>query len=176
MLKLRDQMSRTCGKRQYSLRHTHDATNIVARCHSAHLKKPMNPVVLLYDYNGLGLILAVPSGVRYRNQAAGHACWKFEIEGVLVPIPLPQDRAPLRALEDHFDSGWESLKEQDADAIDRILASADCDFLKVDRGRLHESYEAWVHVTIAAGDPKRHPELFVGLTVDRGVLTWENSD
>jgi hypothetical protein len=139
-------------------------------------KMTVDAVVLLYDCNGLGLILAVPSGVRYRNQAAGHACWKFEIEGVLVPIPLGEDRIALRALEDHFDSGWESLDVDDADAIDGILAAAAFDFVKVDRTRLHESYEAWVHVRLDPPDPVRHTELFIGLSVDRAVLTWENSD
>jgi hypothetical protein len=136
----------------------------------------IEPLVLLYDYDGLGLILAVPSGVRYRNQAAGYACWKFEIEGVLVPMPLGEGRVPLHALEDHFDSGWEHLEVEDADAIDRILAVANFDFVKVDRERLHESYEAWVHVRLTPPDPDRHSELFLGLSVDRGVLTWENSD
>ena len=136
----------------------------------------MDPVVLLYDYTDLGLIFALPSGVRYRNQAAGHACWKFEIEGVLVPMPVGEERIPLRALEDHFDSGWECLDVDDADAIDRILAAAGFDFVKVDRDRLPESYEAWVHVKLDPLDPERHIELFIGLSVDRAVLTWENSD
>ena len=136
----------------------------------------MAPVVFLYDYNGFGLILVVPSGVRYRNQAAGHACWKFEVEGVLVPMPVGENRTALRALEDHFDSGWECLDMEDADAIDEILAGANFDFVKVDRERLHESYEAWVHVRLDPHDPDRHRELFVGLSVDRAVLTWENSD
>ena len=48
--------------------------------------------------------------------------------------------------------------------------------MKVDRARLHESYEAWVRVTLAGLDPDRHPELFLGLAVDQGVLTWQNSD
>ena len=134
------------------------------------------PVVLLYDYIGLGLILAFPSGVRYRNQAAGHACWKFEIEGVLVPLPLGEEQIPLRTLEDHFDSGWECLDVDAADVIDHILAAAGLDFVKVDRERLGESYEAWVHVRINDLDPDRHPDLFRGLHPDRGVLTWPNSD
>ena len=134
------------------------------------------PVVFLYDYDGPALVLACPSGVRYRNQAAGHACWKFEIEGVLVPLPLPEARVALRAFEDHFDGGWDTLEPADADALDRILADAQCGFITVDRTRLHESYEAWVHVTVSVLDPDRRHELFDGLAADRAVLTWENSD
>jgi len=134
------------------------------------------PVVLLYDYDGPALVLPCASGVRYRNQAAGHACWKFEIEGVLVPLPLPEATAARRALEEHFDGGWESLTPADADVIDRILVDAHCGFAKVDRMRLHESYEAWVHVTLSGLDADRRYQLFAGIDASQAVLTWENSD
>jgi hypothetical protein len=91
-------------------------------------------------------------------------------------MPLGDGRVPLRALEDHFDSGWECLTVEDADTIDRILALANFDFVKVDREQLRDSYEAWVHVRLTSPDPERHARLFLGISVDRGVLTWENSD
>lgn len=73
----------------------------------------------------------------------------------------------------------------DADALDatlQFIAPSCLRHLEVDRQRLRDSMEAWVHAVGAAyvtpdgqpvADPSRERWSIVGF---RGVVTWENSD
>ena len=62
------------------------------------------------------------------------------------------------------------LDVEGADAIDEILAAAAFDFARVDRARLHESYEAWVHVRLDPPDPDRIELFFVWACSHRCLL------
>lgn len=128
----------------------------------------------LYEHEGLGLIIACPSGVNYTNQVAGYACLHPELEGVYVPLPA----SVCEKLDSHFTgpkwSGhcYEAIDEETADFVDAILAELDLGFcLCVDRDRFAESWEAWIQVKISMNSV-----LWLGLDEGTGVLTWENSD
>ncbi len=133
--------------------------------------------ITLYEA-GLGLIVAHPSGVVYSNQTMGHFCMQPEIEGVFVPFDAEPTWEKLSA---YFEGpkyagtgAMKGLDREDAGFVDAVIRKAlpDCS-LVVDRSRLGDSHEAWVHVLIRADGglfegfgPYPHP----------GVLTWPNSD
>jgi hypothetical protein len=81
---------------------------------------------------------------------------------------------------------WNGIDADDADWIDFVLAELNPAFqrgpvLTVDRSRLADSWEAWVHVRIGP-HPERHPANsvdcmpFHGIPAQEAILTWENSD
>jgi hypothetical protein len=148
------------------------------------------PVVELWDGVGLGLIVAFPSGVIYSNQTGGTSCLHPELEGVFVPLRstvLPNtwelqspERALLACFEDpkHREAGaTKGLDEQDADVIDAVLQKARLgSVVRVARDHLHESQEAWVHVTVLSDDTNIPVFHGFGSYPRSGILTWGNSD
>ena len=136
------------------------------------------------------LVLEYPSGVVYRAQVGGVVCWKAEMEGVLVPIDLSDD-SNEQIMNCAYPQGREGVTAEIADMIDARLASeAGARFLRVDRARLDESWEAWVYV-IVDSPPTPPPDMSGEISADtfggyfgpvygfglaRGVLTWPNSD
>lgn len=149
------------------------------------------PRIRLYDLIGLGLLLPGPSGVLYTNQTGGYACLQPEVEGFLVPLcnDLSLDPVALLGPEPdlhayfvgprHDGSGAVfGLDEGDADALSRILTKHRLDaVLEINRSRLLDSHEAWVHVMVLADDVGPAP-AFVGFGPypRPGILTWGNSD
>jgi hypothetical protein len=142
-------------------------------------------LILLYDLEQAGVIVECPSGVRYRNQVGGNACFQAEEEGVLAPLELNQE-AEDRLETGPYPGGGAALTDAHADAIDGILAShPNTSFLKVDRARLRDSMEAWVYVilvtpestsTSADLEKTRYFGPVYGFGATKGVLTWPNSD
>lgn len=165
----------------------------------------MKRIVNLWDQVGIGLIIKCATGVVYSNQACGHCCLRPEQEGAFVPIGdeiampsgdlLSKERELLAYFEGppwHGSGAMTGLTEGDADFIDRVLTKRpDLSYIRVDRSKLSESYEAWVHVTVRDGDgplvqtvdPKMGL-VEVRLTTFSGfgafplaaILTWRNSD
>lgn len=75
------------------------------------------------------------------------------------------------ALERLHSGCAKSLVTDDADAIDNVLNECGVP-LRVDRDRLGDSYEAWVHVVILNnGD-----DLLTAFGDHKAVLTWRNCD
>lgn len=149
-----------------------------------------NPVVELWEAVGLGVIIDYPSGVVYSNQTGGFSCLHPTAEGVYVPLrndaletwELLSPERDLRAFFEgpkHLGCGATSgLDNDDADFIDRILEQARLgSVFRVDRDRLRESHEAWVHVLLTSSDTDAHP-IFHGFAPypRHAVLTWGNSD
>lgn len=146
----------------------------------------MKPKVLLYNHDGLGLIIDFPSGVIYSNQAGGHACLQPEMEGIFAPLsndawPIsPTDElVPYFTGDKYRGSGATSgIDEEDAAFIERILRKhRPNDDIKVDRTKLRESYEAWIHVEVldnGSGSNEEFPGF--GPYPRSAVLTWPNSD
>jgi hypothetical protein len=148
----------------------------------------MSKHVLLYDMEQVMLLIEDPDGVVYQNQVGGVVCWQAELKGILAPLEVtPEDTDRIMSLP--YPSGIQGITIEIADAIDEILArSSLTSFLKVDRTRLEESWEAWVHVLIdtpsgdALVDPGAplHFNMYTGPLYGfgrcRGVLTWPNSD
>ena len=142
-------------------------------------------IVRLYDHAGTALIIPHPTGITYTNQAGGHACLQPEAEGFLVPIAndvgLPDHAliSPENQLFDYFRKlhcCGEPLDENAARQIESIFHELPSwGGLRVDRQRLADSVESWVHVTV---DRNEHGPLPVsGLNYPiAALLTWSNSD
>jgi hypothetical protein len=139
----------------------------------------------------LGLIISWPSGIVFSNQTGGTSCLAPEYEGVFVSIRndcTEKERvliSPENELFTYFTGPkWRGtgatrgIKEDDADFVDNVLQRATLfPTVQVDRERLAQSHEAWVHVIVAGNEPG-DPPLFVGFDPypRLGVLTWQNSD
>src|SRR5215204_4527094 len=111
-------------------------------------------IINLYQLDGIGLIVSHSTGVLYSNQTGGYACLSPEFEGVFVPLkdPLVNQQEQL---EKYFTgSKWKghcynNIDIETADFIDKILKSSYLTSrLKVNREKLNESHEAWIHVNI----------------------------
>lgn len=156
--------------------------------------------------SGVWLILKWPTHFAYSNQTGGHSCQQSWAEGLLVPLKDVAGKTidSLMALfaEHSKHQGWcaNGLDDDDPEQIDAILAEHHHAFkstrvITVDRERLGDSWEAWVHVRIGE-HPQRHPRLplslggpaplgsaqnafswpFFGLPTTEAILTWDNSD
>lgn len=134
--------------------------------------------VMLHDLpDELWLILDYASGVKYGNQAGGVMCYQGVLEGVLAPLGVDRGGSD-RVMGLPYPGAVDGISAEIADVIDAVLAAAPhTAFVTVDRSRLHESWEAWVHVIIDSpdgGDAGKGSVHGFGRT--RGVLTWPNSD
>src|ERR1041385_5697651 len=139
-------------------------------------------LIVLYDLpDDIMLIVEHPSGVRYLNQVGGVTCWQAEMEGVLAPVDTSPD--VKERLQNFSYPGRPGISDQDADTLDGLLASfPGTSFLKVDRTRMNESWEAWVYVLVESPE-RAEPTLsgpyfgpLHGFGAAKGVLTWPNSD
>ncbi len=124
------------------------------------------PIIRLWQTDSLGLIILMKTGVVVSNQTGGNECMQPEAHEL-----------------EHFFSfesgsvGYFALNERMADYIDGFLAKdGNTRFLKVDRARLEESYEAWVFVEILAAEGDPGATLISGFRATKGILTWPNSD
>jgi hypothetical protein len=142
----------------------------------------MKKKVCLYPLKQLALIISEPSGVFYYNQVGGVSCQHPEEEGVLVFVG-----DVFNGLYDEISmyryNQWE-FQKKDADYLDQLFKRK-LKFVKVDRTRLKDSMEAWIHVVFEHGLPKPNRDslqslqnniYFSGFESRRGVLTWDNSD
>ena len=128
----------------------------------------------------VGIVVAYPSGVVYANQTGGYSTCHPSMEGVFVPLPRAGELQA--ALDEHFFDGpkWEGycfngIDAETADFIDQLLATLPpTRSITVNRDRLRESMEAWIHLTI--GRQVDDDAAFSGLDGHAAVLTWENSD
>jgi len=157
----------------------------------AHAIDPNKPVVDLWESVGLGLIISYPSGIQYSNQTGGNACLHPWLEGVFVPLrndTTVRDHvllSPENELYDFFagpmhqgTGATSGLDEADADFVAGILADHRLHrIIQVDRTRLEESHEAWVHVLVLGEEAESLPNWSgLGPYPRRGVLTWSNTD
>jgi hypothetical protein len=134
------------------------------------------PKIDLTCFPDAGLIIRHSSGVIYTNQAAGYACLHPEMEGVFCPLPIRPGKTELHLLHRHFKGQVNSITAEDADVVDAILRRNGHAYLKVDRARLNNSYEAWVYVTISGELDSLFKAVLSGFGECEGILTWPNSD
>ncbi len=143
----------------------------------------MAVVIDLYGVD-LGVIVALPTGVVYSNQADGVACTHPQQEGAYVPLVTHFRDTPPRhdqALVAYFDQrpgNRGHLEPAEADELDDILARIQDPFaMTIDRSRLEDSVEAWIHVvlTLPTAPPHYSRPLVLPYPCS-GVLVWENSD
>ena len=134
------------------------------------------PKVDLHELDALGLILFWNTGITYTNQVAGLECLHPELEGAYVPLFEGVGRPVRHAFTQHFCGDWHPINDSDADIIDGILRRSQLGFIVTDRHRLADSYEAWVFVEVREHIQDSRIPLLTGFGVQRGVLTWPNSD
>jgi hypothetical protein len=128
-------------------------------------------IIDLSEYNNVGIILKLGSGVFYANKAVGLACQYPGIEGAFYPLPVKPGNAELFSLTQRFKGPWNHIEEADAEFIERVLRRNGHSNLTVDRAKLDQSYEAWVHLIVGKGT-----EGLSGFGDCEAVLTWPNSD
>jgi len=126
------------------------------------------------------LVLAHPTGVFYKNQVAGYACRQEELEGVLASVDF-SDAQTERIMTFEYPNG--GVDNGVADQLDQVLSSSSRSrFIRVDRSRVADSFEAWVYVVVETppdepppGRGDYHGSIY-GFGAAKGVLTWHNSD
>ena len=106
-----------------------------------------------------------------------------EFEGAFVPLKnsLVNQQEELeryfmgKKWRGHCDDG---IDEETADFVDTVLVSSYVTKrLKVNREKLADSHEAWIHVVILPPDDRDIDlQEFYGFPSNIGILTWENSD
>lgn len=137
---------------------------------------------IYFDLGGApALIIKSPIDFGFKNQSGGHTCTPCKTRGVALPLVIPEEN--MNELMGHFYGdgskwgGWcDKLDEETAQFIHnwwwRFTAKGDYSGMQVlvDRQRLEDSMEAWVHVLI---NWKKCPTLFQGV---EAVFAWPNSD
>jgi len=132
--------------------------------------------VVLHDFPDLGLIVKAATNVIYTNQTGGFACWHPEVEGFLVPLRTHLGLRGLNALQSACIGCDDGLNSETADALESMLARLGFKGIRVDRSKLAESWESWIHVILSG-------ELGFDVPLEgprperlEAVLTWPNSD
>jgi hypothetical protein len=134
----------------------------------------MKPKIDLSCGDYFGIILPYATGFVFTNQVGGHACNHPELEGLFIPLDDGEERPTREAFQQHFHGSWATLTNEEATMIDGALLKGNLGFITVDRTRLPDSVEAWVHVLL---DWERTRFLTdFDSKINQGILTWENSD
>jgi hypothetical protein len=140
------------------------------------------PLIQLFYTAGVSLIIPCHSGVLYSNQTGGHGCLHPEVEGVCVPL-FPEGARLEEKLGDFFTGpkwqGWcsEGIDSETADYIDTALEESDrTKEMTVNRTRLNDSHEAWIHLNIPDSKTAHELSIFRGFNQRNAILTWSNSD
>lgn len=127
------------------------------------------------------------------NQTGGTSCLHPEVEGVFIPLRNDCQfetsifMSPEIELSKYFEGPKHGgsgavcgLDEEDADFIQSVLQRARlCPPISVDRQRLKDSHESWVHVIVSGDESDEFSSsLFCHFTPypRAGVFTWSNSD
>jgi len=147
-------------------------------------KSRTSPVPFVHLYSaGFGLLVPWPSGLLYGNQTGGYWCNNPAVESVFIPLwdRAEEPEGPEADLYAYFTGpkhlGYcTTFHESDASEVERILdAHRLGGLMEVDRTRLAESHEAWVHVAVLRDAP-HGPWSDLGPYPRPGILTWGNSD
>jgi hypothetical protein len=113
------------------------------------------------------------SPVIYSNQTGGTVCFHPEQKGYFLPIPETSWIGDLYDIDFLYEDEKLNNNNIAVEKIEEILSSYHLhDFILVDKNKLKESYEAWVHVVII---PKKE---IIESSEEKlyGILTWPNSD
>ena len=115
--------------------------------------------ILPMDDNGIGLLVEAPTGVIYTNKKGGRRNLTGRMEGFYVPIFCQVHDTGIELIESLKDVYFDErgcLTEDGANLVDRILVQSKkhpgggpfTSFLSVNRHKLKESYDGWIHVTL----------------------------
>ena len=133
--------------------------------------------VTLDAFPDLGLIVRATTNVIYSNQAGGVMCLHPELEGFFVPLCTHLGMRELQALQDVCGEGWNTaIDDEMADTLDWIFGCQGLRCIRVDRSKLEESWESWVHVTVSGELSHKVPLEEPRPETLRAVLTWPNRE
>ena len=96
------------------------------------------------------LVVEAPTGVKFSFQVGGSIHWQRSVQGVIYPIPA-LGLAGAEVLGGQLHSiAFElvSISDQEADRIDALFAGSRSIELKVDRSKLSDSCDSWIHMTL----------------------------
>ena len=133
--------------------------------------------ICLYNLEQAGVIILENTGVVYFNQVGGGACLKAQAEGLFVPV---SNDPPLDNMELNLSTRLRSLTKGGVGVSHRIareinallLEVSSTDTYQVNLGRLKESQESWVYITVTA---QGEYSQYHGYETFDAVLTWPNS-
>lgn len=101
------------------------------------------------------LVVEVPTGVNFSFQVGGSIHWQRSVQGVIYPIPA-LGFAGGEMLGGRLHSiAFElvSISDQEANRIDALFTGSPSMELKVDRSKLSDSCDSWIHMRLLrAGD------------------------
>jgi hypothetical protein len=141
---------------------------------SKHFETPAFRVICLYGLEQIVLILLEPTGILYQNQVGGCACYQEYAEGILAPLDHGAGLLDFLSVHMRDMTRGCTMTDNEADLVDAQLKHClSTKNLRVDRSKLNESFEAWLHVII---DPYADDPYITGFSNTRGILTWPNSD
>ena len=110
--------------------------------------------------NGL-IIIPQKTGIIYKNQVGGYNCEQEEMEGIIIPILIPQK------IRERFINYMNYITEEDIRFFDNTIQNYNHDIdIKFNRKRKNKTMEAWLPINI-----KINNQIF-----NNCILTWENSD
>ena len=135
--------------------------------------------VTLHTFPDLGLIVKAATGVIYSNQTGGFANLHPEVEGFFVPLRTYFGMRELHALQGICPSGFDAddgIDEETAARLEWILDRQGLKCIRVDRAKLAQSWEAWIHVRISGELDHKVPMEEPRPDRLEAVLIWPNSD
>lgn len=132
--------------------------------------------VVLHGFPDLGLIVKAATNVLYTNQTGGFTCLHPEVEGFLVPLRTRFGLREMDALESACSGCDDGIDPETANELDSVLARMDLKGIRVDRAKLAESWESWIHVEVSGELSYRVPLEGARADLLEAVLTWPNSD
>lgn len=117
--------------------------------------------VHFWEYPLPTLIYPCSSGIIFEAQAGGGACTHPEVEGVILPIQLQdtiENFLRLTSGLEEMDPGChgQQIKTEEANELDLLFVECEIP-LVVNRDRMKESTEAWLHVRIRRKDERWLP-------------------
>jgi len=101
------------------------------------------------------LVIEAPTGVQFSFQVGGSIHWRKSIEGVLYPVAATGFAAADTLGQKLHSIAFElvSLSDREADRIDALFSRDAAIELRVDRDKLSDSCDSWIHMKLLrAGD------------------------
>jgi len=116
-------------------------------------------------------VIEAPTCVSFSFQVGGSIHWRRSVEGLVYPVAATGfakvdslgERLHLIAFE------LVSIDEREADEIDALFEGDRAIELKVDRGKMSDSCDSWIHMMLVRASSWRMQGFDLPL---RCVLTW----
>ena len=117
------------------------------------------------------LVIEAPTGISFSFDVGGSIHWKRTVQGFVYPVAAT-GFAKAATLGDRLHSivfELVAIENRDADEIDALFEGDPAVELKVDRSRMSESCDNWIHMKLVRASDWR----MQGFDLPLGcVLTW----